>query len=40
MSSDRVHSNRFFFEREGEIVNCEDDVVSSEEEDVGVGSGE
>lgn len=29
--SERTHSNRFFDQRDGEIVNCEDEVVSSEE---------
>ncbi len=40
VSSDKVHSNRFFCEKEGEIVNCEDEVVSSEEEGMGMESGE
>jgi hypothetical protein len=31
VTSERTHSNRFFDQRDGEIVNCEDEVVSSEE---------
>jgi hypothetical protein len=31
VTSERTQSNRFFDERDGKIVNCEDEVVSSEE---------
>jgi hypothetical protein len=40
VTSERTHSNRFFDEKDGEIVNCEDEVVSSEEMEEQERSGE
>ncbi len=40
VTSERTHSNRFFDERDGEIVNCEDEVMSSEEMEEQERSGE